>query len=114
MWSRARRRQGSSGSATARVAVPVIPRAYVRVPTSGDEQAGAEVGRIEAHELLVALDPPSRGEVGSQGPHRPVLGRRPDPAPHRRPAADLMQQIGLWAPPVGVEEAVHAVPWDQD
>src|SRR5262245_13305506 len=102
MWSRARRRHGSNGSATTRVAVPVMVRAYVPVPTSGDDQAGTEISRLQAHELLVALRPPARGQVGPQRPHRPVLGRGTGPAPHRRAAADLGPQVGLGAPPEGV------------
>ena len=90
---RVRREQGGAGSA--------------------DQQAKAELRRIEGDEIAVALGPPARGEVIAQGAQRPLLGLRPDPRPHRHSAAHVLVQVGLGPSPVGLEQAVSAVPRDE-
>ncbi|MGV9325070.1 transposase [Streptosporangium sandarakinum] len=50
---------------------------------SSYEQAEAEICRVEAGEVAVALGPPAGGEVVAEASHRPLLGLRPDLRPHR-------------------------------
>ena len=46
---------------------------------SGDEQAKAELGRVETDEVTVVFGPPTRGEVIAEAAHCPLLGVRSDP-----------------------------------
>ena len=52
-------------------------------------------------------------EVITEAAHRPLLGVRPDPGPHRYSATDVFVQVRLGPAPVGLEEAVSAVPRDE-
>src|SRR5919198_6305933 len=45
--------------------------------------------------------------------HCPLLGVRPDSGPHRYSATDILVQVCLGPAPVGLEEAVSAVPRDE-
>ena len=53
-----------------------------------------------------------RDKVVAEAAHRPLLGLRADPSPHRYPAAHPFIEVGLGLAPVGLEEAVGAVPGD--
>src|SRR5580692_1004773 len=77
---------------------------------SGDEQAKAELRGIESDEVAVAFGPPAAGQVSTEVAHRPLLGLRSDSGPHRYSATDLIVEVGLGPAPVGLEEAVSAVP----
>src|SRR5688500_15806273 len=52
---------------------------------SGDKQAKAKLCRLETDEVAVAFGPPTGCEVITEAAHRPLLGVRPDPRPHRYP-----------------------------
>src|SRR6266508_1170071 len=80
---------------------------------SGDKQAKAELCRLEIEEVAVASGPPTRCEVITEAAHCPLLGVRPDRGPHRYSATDILVQIGLGPAPVGLEESVSAVPWNE-
>src|SRR6266496_4406731 len=74
MWSRARRRKGSSGWATARVAVLVTPRAYVPVPAAGDEQSASLHSGDMADPLFDAVERAQLSDLlGELGPEAPTL-----------------------------------------
>src|SRR4249919_2730538 len=80
------------------------------VTRSGDQQAKAELCRLEIDEVAVAFSPPTRREVIAEAVHCPLLGVRPDFGPHRYSSTDVLVQIGLGPTPEGLEEAVNAVP----
>src|SRR5207249_8308881 len=54
--------------------------------------------------------PPTRCQVITKAAHCPLLGVRPDSGPHRYSATDVLVQVRLRPAPVGLEEAVSAVP----
>src|SRR5262249_43035868 len=85
-------------------------RAYDMHRGSGDKQAVAKLGRVELDEVAVAFGPPAGCEVITEAAHCPLLGVRPDSGPDRHSAADMLVQIRLGPAPVGVVEAVSAVP----
>src|SRR4051812_15572039 len=69
---------------------------------SGDQQAGAELCRLEIDEVAVALGPPTGCEVIAEAAHRPPLDVRPESRPHRYPATDMLVEVRLGPPPVGL------------
>src|SRR5436190_11822161 len=77
---------------------------------SGDKQAKAKLCRVEIDEVAVAFGPPTRCEVITEAAHCPLLGVRPDAGPHRYSATDALVQVRLGPAPVGLEEAVSAIP----
>src|SRR3984885_8625550 len=77
---------------------------------SADEQAKAELSRLEIEEVAVTFGPPAGREVITEAAHGPLLGVRPDPGPPRYSAADVLVEVSLGAAPVGLEEAVRTVP----
>src|SRR5437763_3504984 len=77
---------------------------------SGYEKAKAKLRCIESDEVAVALGPPARDEVITEAAHCPLLGDRPDPRPHRYSTTNMIVQVRLGPAPVGLEEAVSAVP----
>src|SRR5438552_16312578 len=77
---------------------------------SGDEQAKAKVCRLEIDEVAVTFGPPTGCEVVTEAAHCPLLGVRPNAAPHRYPATYMIVQVRLGSAPVGLEESVGAVP----
>ena len=84
---------------------------YTQIATgSGYEQAKAKVRHFEIEEVAVAFDPPTGIEVITEAAHCPLLDVRPDSGPHRYSATDLLVQVCLRPAPVGLEEAVFAVP----
>ncbi len=80
---------------------------------SGYEQAKAKLRCIESDEVAVAFGPPTRCEVITEAAHCPLLGLRPDSGPHRYSPTDMIVQVGLGPAPVGLEEAVRAVPQNE-
>src|SRR5438128_2298325 len=77
---------------------------------SDDKQAKAKLCRLEMEEVAVAFDPATRCEVITEATHCPLLGLRPDAGPHRCSATDVLFQVRLGPAPVGLEEAVSAIP----
>jgi riboflavin biosynthesis pyrimidine reductase len=77
---------------------------------SRDEQAKAKLCRFESEELAVAFGPPAADKVITETAHCPLLGLRPDSGPHRYPATYPIVQVCPGPAPVGLEEAVGAVP----
>src|SRR5215472_18869115 len=77
---------------------------------SGDKQAKAKLRGVEIDDVAVAFGPPARCEVMTEAAHCPPLGLRPDFGPHRYSATDILVQVCLGPAPVGLEEAVSAVP----
>jgi hypothetical protein len=77
---------------------------------SGDKQAQAKLGRVEIDKVAVAFGPPAGCEVMTEAVHCPLLGVRPDSRPDRYSAADMLVQVCLGPAPVGLVEAVRAVP----
>ncbi|WP_367222238.1 hypothetical protein [Streptomyces sp. 16-176A] len=47
-------------------------------------QAEAELCRVQGDEVVVAFGPPAAGQIAAELVRRPLLGMRPDPAPHSR------------------------------
>ena len=76
----------------------------------GDKQAKAKLCRVEIEEVAVAFGPPTGCEVITEAAHCPLLGVRPDAGPDRYSATDMFVQVCLGPAPVGLEEAVSAVP----
>ena len=60
--------------------------------------------------MTVAFGPPSRDKVIPEAAHCPLLGLRPDSDPRRYPPTHMIVQVCLGPAPVGLEEAVCAVP----
>ena len=89
-----------------------VPRA--RTPAalagSGDKQAAVEHGRVEIEQVAVALGPAAGCEVVAEVVHCRLLGVRSDSAPDRHAAADVLVEVRLGPAPVGLVEAVSAVP----
>src|ERR1022692_238885 len=83
---------------------------YPAVAGSGDKQASAKLCRLEIDEVAVAFSPPTGCEVITEAVHCPLLGVRPDSGPDRYSAADMIVEVCLGSAPVGLEEAVSAVP----
>src|ERR1022692_2143302 len=83
---------------------------YPAVAGSGDKQASAKLWRLEIDEVAVAFGPPTGCEVITETVHCPLLGVRPDSGPDRYSAADMLVEVCLGSAPVGLEEAVRAVP----
>src|ERR1700722_3186182 len=81
--------------------------------SSRDQQAKAELCRFEIEEVAVSFGPPARCQVIAEAAHGPLLGVRPDSRPYRHSATDIVVQVRLGTTPVGLEEAVHAVPRDE-
>ena len=77
---------------------------------SGDKQASAKLCHLEIDEVAVAFGPPTGCEVITEAVHCPLLGVRPDSGPHRYSATDMIVQVCLGPAPVGLEEAVGAIP----
>src|SRR5579875_1163276 len=77
---------------------------------SGYEQAKAELRRVKIDDVAIAFGPPAGREIRTEDTHGPLLGVRPHPGPHRYSAPDMIVQIRLGPAPVGLEEAVRAVP----
>src|SRR5438105_11076587 len=77
---------------------------------SGDEQAKAKLCHLEIDEVAVTFGPPTGCEVITEAAHCPLLGVRPNPGPHRYSATYMIVQVCLGPAPVGLEEAVSAVP----
>src|SRR5262249_10648192 len=77
---------------------------------SGYEQAKAKLRCIESDEVAVAFGPPARDKVVAEAAHCPLLGLRSDSGPHRYSATYMIVQVCLGPTPVGLEEAVSAVP----
>jgi hypothetical protein len=78
--------------------------------SGGDKQAKAELGRLEIDEVAIAFGPPAGCEVITQAAHGALLGVRPDPGLYRYSATDPVVQVCLGPAPVGLEEAVRALP----
>ena len=70
----------------------------------------AKPGRVEIDEVAVALGPAAGCEVRAEAMHCPLLGVRADPGPDRHAATDMLDQVCLGPAPVGVVEAVSALP----
>src|SRR6266705_5687063 len=83
------------------------------VTGSGDKQAKAKLCRLEIDEVAVTFGPPTGCEVITEAAHCPLLGIRPDSGPHRYSATYMIVQVGLGPAPIGLEEAVRAVPWNE-
>src|SRR5579884_391606 len=79
---------------------------------SGNKQTGAQLSLVDGKYGLVALGPATRGEVRGQGLDRPLFRAGSHPGPNRYPAPHPLVQVCLGSPPVGLEEAVNAVPWN--
>src|SRR5258705_12194939 len=62
---------------------------------SGDEQAKAELCRLESDEVAVSFRPAARGEVITEAAYRSLLGIRSDSGPHRYSATNMIVQICL-------------------
>src|SRR5262249_59129303 len=77
---------------------------------SGYEQAKAKLRCIESDEVAVAFGPPARDKVIAEAAHCPLLGLWPDSGPHRYSATYMIVQVCFGPAPVGLEEAVSAVP----
>src|SRR5438445_7253424 len=77
---------------------------------SGDKQAEAKLCRLEIDEVAVTFGPPTGCEVITEAAHCPLLGLPPDSGPHRYSATYTVVQVCLGPAPVGLEEAVGAVP----
>src|SRR3954453_22011727 len=72
---------------------------------SGDQETSAQLRSVEIEELVVALGPPTRSQVGTQSVHPPLPGGRADGVPDRDPATDVVVQVRFGPAPVGLEEA---------
>src|SRR5271165_1982258 len=80
---------------------------------SANKQAKAKLCRLEIDEVAVTFGPQAGCEVITEAEHRPLLGVRSDPGPHRYAATYMVVQICLGPTPVRLEEAVSAVPRDR-
>src|SRR5215831_9188246 len=89
------------------------PRAVPGVTASGDKEAKAKLCRLEIEEAAVAFGPPTGCEVITEAVHCALLGLRPDSGPHRYSATYKIVQVCLGPAPVGLKEAVSAVPRDE-
>src|SRR5215467_3751951 len=85
-------------------------RGEIIAARSGDKEAKAKLCRLEIEEVPVTSGPPTGCEVITEAVYRPLLGLRPDSGPHRYSATDILVQVRLGPAPVGLEEAVSAVP----
>jgi hypothetical protein len=77
---------------------------------SGYEQAKAKLRRLESDEVAVTFGPSTGCEVITEAAHCPLFGLRPNPGPHGYSATYMIVQVCLGPAPVGLEEAVSAVP----
>src|SRR5258708_2330240 len=85
-------------------------RSRIQMWGSSDKQASAKLCCVESDEVAVAFAPPAGCEVITEAAHCPLLGVRPDSGPDRYSATDILFQVCLGPAPVGLEEAVSAVP----
>ncbi len=77
---------------------------------SAYEQAQTELRGVESDEVAVAFGPPAGDKVVAEAVYRALLGLRPDSGPHGYSATNIIVQVCLGPAPVGLEEAVGAVP----
>jgi hypothetical protein len=80
---------------------------------SGGEQAQAKFRGVQAEQAAIAVGPPARDQVIAQAAYRALLDLGADPGPARDSAADALVQVCRWPAPVGLENAVGAVPGDR-
>ena len=79
-----------------------------------DEQSIAQVELLELEQIAVASLPRPRLQVASQPGEAALNGRGIHQREHRDPRAHGRIEVGVRAPPVGVQEAVDAVVGDRD
>src|SRR5271167_570664 len=80
---------------------------------SGDEEPKPDICHLEVAKLAVALGPATRGEVVTEASHRPVFAAWNECVPQRDSTADALIEIGLGPAPVGLVEAINAIPGNQ-
>ena len=82
-------------------------------PGSGDKQAEAELCLLETDKVAVTFGPPTGCEVITERPHCPLFGVWSNLGPDRNSATYTIIEVCLGPTPIGLEEAVSAVPGDR-